>query len=400
MWCNGASVTRRVRCLSKLAIGEVPASKIDRHKARGLPDLPPIPTVFQMLLVARRNLAEDVMATISRPNAHVAFVAALLLSGVGACLPIDSTYADDNCVGAAGAAAPAGQHWYYHIDRVKHRKCWYLHTIMPLPSRAAANPRASSSELAPSAATPQWPSAVTPQSPADTTAEATNVASASQPAADPSNPANELAGTQPVPQVTLLTVRPVAAPFVGTPSASQAVPPEQTGEPPVPQISPDDAKVRAHRETAPESRADPVTVPATTEPAHYALLPPDTAVAGSARTHAADRFFLLALALAIAAGLIALFGKMAGLTRTPRLSDHPDDAWRRVSYGEGAPFLAPDEPQGPVDLDAHEWIEPSQSAARPHDAELKQSEDGRPIRNDIERALRVLMQARQGVTQT
>jgi hypothetical protein len=330
------------------------------------------------------------MAKISNAAASIAVSVALLLPGMAVGLQIDSARADDNCVAAPGAAAPDGQHWYYRTDRVKHRKCWYLHAIMPLATHGVAKPRASLSELAPSATIPQ----------------STNTASAAQPAADPSDPWKEASSAQPVPHVTVLAVKPVTNPFVGTPSASQAAIPEQTDEPPMPQISPDDANVPVSREAAPESRPDPATVPAATEPDHHAFLPPDTAATSSVRTHAADRFFLLALALAIAAGLIAFFGKMAGLTRTPRLSDHPDDAWRRVSYGEGAPFLAPEQPHGPVDLDAHEWIKPSLAApadlpaARPQDAELKQSEEAGSTRKDIELALRVLLQARESSTQT
>jgi hypothetical protein len=345
------------------------------------------------------------MATISSPGAHIV-VAALLLSGIGVSLPNDSAHADDNCVAAAGATAPAGQHWYYRIDRVKQRKCWYLHAIVPLATRAAANPPASSSELAPSAITPRRLSGVTPQSPSDTTPRATNAASASQPAADTSDPWQEAAGTPPVPHVTVLAVRPVIAPFVGTPSISQAATPEQTGEPPVPQISPGGANAPVDREATAENRPDPAAVPAATEPAERAPLPPDTAATGSVRTHAADRFFLLALALAIAAALIAFFSKMAGLTRTPRLSDHPDDAWRRVFYREDAPLLAPQEPHGPVDLDAHEWIEPSPPApadlpvVRPEDAEPGESAQVGPTRKDIELALRALRQARRSITQT
>jgi hypothetical protein len=132
--------------------------------------------------------------------------------------------------------------------------------------------------------------------------------------------------------------------------------------------------------------------------------------------HSAQPFFLLALALGIAATLIALFSKMAGLTRTPRLSDHPDDAWRGYSTGrhraneaviheEDAPFLAPQESQGPADLDAHEWIEqspPAQAdpAARPQDREPAQSEQVGPTLKDIELALRVVQQARQSITRT
>lgn len=106
---------------------------------------------------------------------------------------------------------------------------------------------------------------------------------------------------------------------------------------------------------------------------------------------------------------------MAGQTRTPRLSDHPDDAWRSfciahqradeaVIHEENAPFLAPPEPHGPADLDAHEWIEqspPAQadfSAARPQDGEPGQSEQVGPTLKDIELALRILLQAHQSIT--
>jgi hypothetical protein len=339
------------------------------------------------------------MATNASPAAYVAAVAALLLSGIGVGLPIDSASADDNCVGAPGAAAPAGQHWYYSIDRVNHRKCWYLHATVPPANHFAAKHRATPSEPVASVATPQLPFAATPQ--------AANAASTPQPAADnTSNALNEASSAQPVPHVTVLAVKTVTAPFVDTTSASQAATPELVGEPPMSQIAPNDESVLVDGDAKPAGGAAAAMVPGATDAAHRALAPADTTATASARTQLADRFFLLALALGIAAALLALCGKMAGGTRTPRTSDHPDDIWRRVIEKEDAPFLAPREPHRPIDLDANERIERSQpapadfAAALPQDGKPGQSEKVGPALKDIELALRVLREARQSVTQT
>jgi hypothetical protein len=346
------------------------------------------------------------MASIASPAAYVAAVAALLLSGIGVGLPIASASADDNCVSAPGAAAPAGQHWYYHIDRVKQRKCWYLHATMPLPNHAAAKHRAAPAEPVAAAATPQVPFAATPQLPLGAAQQATNAASAPQPAADPPS---EAAGTQSGPHVTVLAVKPVSALFVDTTSASQAGTPEQAGEPPMRQISPNNANVPVDGAAEPASEASPARVAGATDADHDALAPAATAATAAtaaARTHAADLFFLLALALGIAAALLALCSKMAGATRTPRLSDHPDDAWRRVIHQKDAPFLAPREPHRPANLAARKRSEPPPPAqahfpaARPQDGESGQSEPAGPTLKDIELALRALWDARQNVTQS
>jgi hypothetical protein len=334
------------------------------------------------------------MATISKPAAYIPVVAVLLLSGIGAGLPIDSIRADDSCVSAPGTATPQGQHWYYRIDRVKHRNCWYLHAAVPLPKDGAAKHRAALPDPVPSVATPQSVSSATPQ--------AANAAPAPLPAADTSNTLSAPV-SQPAPHVMVLTVKSVRTPFVGTISASQAAAPEQAGEPPMP---PNNASVPVAAVAKPASGANPATVLGATDVDHNASAPADTAATASARTQSADLFFLLALALGIAAALLALCGKMAGRTRTPRLSDHPDDAWRRVIPEEDSPLLAPAAPHGPADLDAHERIERSppvqahSSAARPQDGEPWQPNRMGPILKDIELALRVLQQTRQGITQT
>jgi hypothetical protein len=129
------------------------------------------------------------MATICNPAACAAAVAAVFLSGIGVGLPIDSARAQANCVTAPGATPPEGQHWYYHTDPVKHRKCWYLHAIAPLPTQASADPPAQPSEPASPIATVQSPAAATSQQ--------INATSAAEPATDTAEPASETASTQP-----------------------------------------------------------------------------------------------------------------------------------------------------------------------------------------------------------
>lgn len=349
------------------------------------------------------------MATISSPAAHVAVVAALLLSGIGVGLTVDSASAVDKCVSAPGAAASRGRHWYYRIDRLRHRKCWYLHATVRLPKYAAVKLRhagngkaisarrglrAALSKPVPSVATPQLSSTATPQ--------ATNAAPAPQPTPDTSNSLSEAASTQPAPpHVTILTVKPVRAPFVDMTSASQAAIPE----PPMPQIAPSNGSVPVDRDAKTASGANPA-VPGVTDAVHNASAPADTATTASGRTPPADLLFLLALALGIAAALIALCRKMADLTRTPRLSDHPDDAWRRVIREEDAPFLVRQEPRESTGLAANEWIEQSPPlqadlpAARPRDGEPGHSDQvGRPLKG-VGLALRIWRQARESITQT
>lgn len=353
------------------------------------------------------------MTTISRPAASAAAVAALLLSGIGVSLPSDSTRADDHsaaaddhCAKAPGAAAPAGQHWYFSLDRVKHRKCWYLHATMPLPTHVAAKSHAAASQPVLSVALPQLPFAAPPQFPLAAPPQATNAASASQPAATTSNIAGETANTQPAPHVTVLAVKTVPALFVGAISAPQAATSEQSGEPPTPQISSNNANVPMDGATKPESGANPAIVPAATDADRNAVAPADTAAAAAARMHSLDLFFLLALALGLAAALIALLSKMAGRKRTPRLSGHPDDAWRRVVREEDAPFLAPREPHRASDSIARRRMEQSPparadfAAARRQDREPAQSEQASPTLKDIELALRAIRQARQSINQT
>jgi len=48
--------------------------------------------------------------------------------------------ADDECLSSPKDQTPQGGHWYYRIDRVTKRHCWYLKVDDEKPSQAAARP--------------------------------------------------------------------------------------------------------------------------------------------------------------------------------------------------------------------------------------------------------------------
>ena len=98
-----------------------------------------------------------------RPHALRLLSMHCLLTAIGASLPIERAHAADNCATAPGGAAPKGQHWYYRVDQVNHRKCWYLHATVPLADHAAAESRAAPSESVSAAETTPSPSAETAQ---------------------------------------------------------------------------------------------------------------------------------------------------------------------------------------------------------------------------------------------
>jgi hypothetical protein len=58
---------------------------------------------------------------------------------IGAALAIGaSPVVAADCLTEPKGDAPAGQHWYYHLDRSGDRKCWYLHATVPGPADAPA----------------------------------------------------------------------------------------------------------------------------------------------------------------------------------------------------------------------------------------------------------------------
>lgn len=348
------------------------------------------------------------MGKISSPVTCIAVLVALLLSVIGVGLPIDSAHADGNCATAPGAAAPTGQHWYYRVDPVKHSRCWYVHATGRLSHHAAAEHHAASSEAAPSIAAPQSSSGATPQT--------LDAASEPQPAEGGSNPRSEAGSTQPAAHLAVLTVKSIPVPFVGTASASQAATPEQTGQPPKPQISPSNADVLVEGDAKSASRPDPAPVPRARAAVLNAFAPGVAAATASARMPSAHLFLLLALAFGIATAVVALVSKMLNQARPPRLSDHPDDCWRRyriahqrvdeaVPPEEDAPCLAPQDPHGPAELDVQEWNGQSPPAEAGLPAARHQHGTPRHLMpvglslKEIELALCNVRQARQNIPQ-
>lgn len=55
-----------------------------------------------------------------------AVFAAFLVALAVTILPDDAARAANDCIAAPNSEAPQGSHWYYRIDRVKQRKCWYF----------------------------------------------------------------------------------------------------------------------------------------------------------------------------------------------------------------------------------------------------------------------------------
>src|SRR3981189_2697091 len=55
----------------------------------------------------------------------IVFAIALLSVSFGILLGSAARAATD-CLAAPNAQPPSGSHWYYRVDRVKKRKCWYM----------------------------------------------------------------------------------------------------------------------------------------------------------------------------------------------------------------------------------------------------------------------------------
>src|SRR6516225_979504 len=74
---------------------------------------------------------------IPRPKGSIALVATLVVWIVSFGASAGSLRADD-CLAEPNSPAPAGSHWYYHMDRATQRKCWYLRaTAQPVEPAAA-----------------------------------------------------------------------------------------------------------------------------------------------------------------------------------------------------------------------------------------------------------------------
>ncbi len=340
------------------------------------------------------------MLKISGPVGAALFVT-ITLASANTGLLVDSAHADA-CLAAPKAAAPQGQHWYYHIDRATRHKCWYLHGTVALHHRAMIRHHAAAGEDADPASDSQ-------AAPAPVTAAAPPAPPAGLPV--PPAPATDTAtgNAPPAPHVTVLTVK-TSTPFVSTapapqPSTSESPPaPSTIQSPPRGENTPDTAatKPSSGTEAAPQDKAEAaISAPAQTA----------QAAAVEARTKTAEMFILLALVLGLAAAVTAIISKIVGLYRKPRISVDPDTAWLNfrserqrnepeAGYEESdVPFLDPQEQYGLADLHTQEWLDRSaaergrSSTSRPRNANSTQ-QSAQSTQPDIEPALRALRQAR------
>ena len=141
------------------------------------------------------------LAQIPRPLGSTALVATLLVWAMAFEAPT-VTRADD-CLMAPNSAAPAGSHWYYHMDSAKQRKCWYVRAADQSAQHVIAKPASD---------------------PANTVA---------QPASDPANAAARPASDPPGPPHT--TFIPLPRPAAGSASAPMSITPGDS-TPPLPRI--------------------------------------------------------------------------------------------------------------------------------------------------------------------
>ena len=109
--------------------------------------------------------------------------------------------ATDSCLSAPKGATPSGSHWYYRIDRVTKRQCWYLREESDAADDkfARAAPPASAPSSAAAEPASAQPPTITRKSIADARAEWIS----QQPRAEPNSPAKveRTAAAAPAPAV-------------------------------------------------------------------------------------------------------------------------------------------------------------------------------------------------------
>ena len=75
----------------------------------------------------------------------IALAVPLLILGIGIAVPANTAHADE-CLTSPKSTAPKGSHWYYHVDRAKHRKCWFLRALDPSTQATAAKDTSSTAD--------------------------------------------------------------------------------------------------------------------------------------------------------------------------------------------------------------------------------------------------------------
>jgi len=163
----------------------------------------------------------------------IALAAPLLVWGMGIGVPAKTARADD-CLTAPNSDAPEGSHWYYHTDRKKGRKCWFLRTLDGTTRHTAARSKSATAPTTHAGAVkkPATASAAThastnaggnatPSSSVETQSASTSGAATREPARQHSqeqNTAPSAPGT-PAPQESVWTQPSAQAPAAAPPAA-------------------------------------------------------------------------------------------------------------------------------------------------------------------------------------
>jgi hypothetical protein len=82
------------------------------------------------------------------PVRPIALIATLLAWSVSVAAPTTTARADD-CLAEPNSSAPAGSHWYYHLDKTTQRKCWYIRATDQPTQPAATEATSDGASLSP-----------------------------------------------------------------------------------------------------------------------------------------------------------------------------------------------------------------------------------------------------------
>lgn len=270
----------------------------------------------------------------NRTAKFVSAIFASILAGANFAVAENAAKTADNCLSGPKGAPPAGAHWYYRVERVTKRHCWYLadekdKTAATAPQDAAAATAAPAADVAP----PQTTTSVS-KSVADAHAELTspqarvgqdsgaNIQPRSNGAAAAAGIESSQRATAPDAgaQSSLITSR-----WPESASASSANNPQlAAADPP--------ANTQADAGTAPQPATTPVAL----------------AAADSSPEKQSDSIQMLLLVLAGALALAGLIGGVIvrlGRTRAPRyrFPANRRAPWDSMQAGGSSPPIFPSE---------------------------------------------------------
>ena len=273
-----------------------------------------------------------------------AIFASILASSTLTAAPNDEEKAADRCLLGPSASTPPGGHWYYRVDRVNKRNCWYVAQGKERAARKPADENSARTEQA-AAPSPQMPS--TQRSISDARAElpppqtpleqdARFVATQRIPAAPAEAPRaenNQRAGTSDANLLSSAVASRWPDPLAAAAPAAAPPPPPVTASPPAPAIR--------------VAESQPQAAPAAPSP-RPAVAPATSATANAAAGKSSLSLPMLLTVLVGALSVIGVIGSVVfgllGSARSTRLSPSapippfdfveqpraPDDAKRRI----------------------------------------------------------------------